>query len=74
MTLRASTNDQREQHHHVGRRERVEDDLGQEVGREAGRAIGEDEDAGQHRDEHGDARENQPRVVAERPAQPARGW
>ncbi len=63
---------QRDEHRQVGRRERVEDDLGQEVGVELGRAVGEAD----HRDERGeeqqDAEEDQARIVAERTALGAR--
>ena len=63
---------QGEQHHHVGRRQGVENDLGEEVRRQARRAIGEDENAREDRDEDEDAREDQARAVPERPAHGAR--
>ena len=62
--------DQRRQHRQVGRRQRVEDDLTEEIGREPRRAVGDGRDGDEDRDERGDAGQNEPGVVAKRP--PAR--
>ncbi len=57
---------ERREHREVRGRQRVQDELAEEVGREA-RTARDDDERHERRDEHGDARENQPRVVAERP-------
>ena len=59
---------ERDEHREVGGRERVEDELGQEVRRERGERLATRQNRDEHADEHGDAGENQPRVVAERTA------
>ena len=63
--------DQRHEHRQVGRRERVEHDLGQEVRVELGRAVGQTTIA-TRRDEDDNAEEDQARVVAERTPRGAR--
>ena len=60
--------DERDEHRQVGGRERVEDDLGQEVRVELGRAVGEPDHRHERRDEDEDAEENEPWVVAKRTA------
>ena len=72
--------DQRRQHRQVGGRQRVEDELAEEVGREPRRAVGDRE----HRDEHDDAARAMPARISRglsrngrrgdcwRPARPAR--
>ena len=60
--------DERHEHRQVGGGERVEHDLGQEVGVELGRAVGEPDHRHERGDEDEDAEEDEPRVVAKRPA------
>ena len=60
--------DERDEHRQVGGRERVEHDLGQEIRVELGRAVGEPDHRHERRDEDENAEENEPRVVAKRPA------
>ena len=59
---------EREQHRQIGDRQRVEQDLGQEVRVEIGRPVGERDHGHQRREQDDDAEQDQARVVAERPA------
>ena len=72
MTLRASTKPSASEHRDVGDRQRVENDLAEEVGIEAARAIGQTDDDGEADEQQHDAREDQAWIVAERPALPLR--
>ena len=58
---------EREEHRQIRDRQRVEQDLGEEVRVEIGRAVGERDHRHQRREQDDDAEEDQPRVVAERP-------
>ncbi len=57
-----------EQDREVGGPEAVEDELGEEVGRETRRAVRERDDADERGEQEDHAREDEPRVVAQRAA------
>ncbi len=67
---------QRREHRQVGDRQRIEDDLAEEVGGRPRRPVRHGEDHEEHRHEGGDSGEDQPRIVAKRTAdrQPPRRW
>ena len=58
---------EREEHREVGNRQRVKQDLGEEVRVEVGRTVGERDHRHQRREQDDDPEEDEPRVVAERP-------